>query len=322
MVLPDRTELIVSRGATLENVPVDVSGAELDEQVRQFRGFLQQRTNRKYRRYASRLYEWLIRPIEDRLAGAPLDTLVFVPGGSLRTIPMSALYDKREKKFLVEKYPVAVIPALTLTDPRALDRKGARTLLAGLTVGVQGYPALESVGPEIDAVGGSFEGDVLRDDRFVVEAVEESLANEEYAIVHIATHGEFQADASDSFILTYDGKIGLEQLGVLVERRRFRDQPIELLTLSACETAVGDDRAALGLAGIAVRAGARSALATLWTVNDQAAADLIGEFYRQLAETEVSKAEALRQAQISLLDARPYNHPGYWAPFLLISNWM
>ncbi len=109
---------------------------------------------------------------------------------------------------------------------------------------------------------------------------------------------------------------------MLVERTRFSDEPIELLSLSACETAVGDDRAALGLAGIAVRAGARSALATLWTVNDAAAADLIGEFYRQLAQVGVSRAEALRRAQVSLLETRPYRHPGYWAPFLLISNWM
>ena len=107
-----------------------------------------------------------------------------------------------------------------------------------------------------------------------------------------------------------------------MERTRFRDEPIELLTLSACETAMGDDRAALGLAGIAVRAGARSALATLWTVNDQAAANLIGEFYRQLAQPGISKAEALRRAQVSLLEERPYQHPGYWSPFLLISNWM
>ena len=155
-----------------------------------------------------------------------------------------------------------------------------------------------------------------------MSAVEASLAKEKYGIVHIATHGEFHAEASDSFLLTYDSKIELGRLGVLVERTRFSDEPIELLTLSACETAVGDDRAALGLAGIAVRAGARSALATLWTVNDAAAADLIGEFYRQLAQVGVSRAEALRRAQVSLLATRPYRHPGYWAAFLLVSNWM
>ena len=97
---------------------------------------------------------------------------------------------------------------------------------------------------------------------------------------------------------------------------------MELLTLSACQTAAGDDRAALGLAGVAVKAGARSALATLWLINDQAAARLVTAFYRQLQDAGVSKAQALRQAQLQLLADRRYQHPGYWAPFLLIGNWL
>ena len=99
-------------------------------------------------------------------------------------------------------------------------------------------------------------------------------------------------------------------------------KPLELLILSACETAVGDDRAALGLAGMAVRAGARSVMATLWSVNDQASGELIAEFYRQLARPETSRARALQQAQIKHLKTRLYRHPAYWAPYLMISNWM
>jgi CHAT domain-containing protein len=178
------------------------------------------------------------------------------------------------------------------------------------------------VDPELTALREILPGSQLVNDDFVASRVQQSLADDSVGIVHIASHGEFRAESSESFLLTYDGKIGMSDLAVLVERTRFRDKPIELLTLSACQTAMGDDEAALGLAGVAVRSGARSAIATLWSVNDAAAADLIVEFYRQLAQPDVSRAQALQRAQLSLLESRLYRHPGYWAPFLLISNWM
>jgi CHAT domain-containing protein len=103
---------------------------------------------------------------------------------------------------------------------------------------------------------------------------------------------------------------------------RYRDEPVELLFLSACQTAAGDERAALGLAGVAVKAGARSALATLWHINDQASSLLVAEFYRQVGQPGVSKAEALRRAQLRMLTDLRYRHPGYWSPFLVIGNWL
>jgi len=322
VVLPDRTELIVSNGDQITSAVVPVRAQDLDPLILRFRKLLQNRTTREYRPVGARLYDLLVRPVEAVIGKGRVDVLVFVPGGLLRTIPMSALYDDQTRQFLVEKYPIAIIPALTLTDPRALDRRNVRTLRAGLTLGVQGFPPLAAVGEEIESVESSFEGKSLMNDEFVMSTLSEALSDQEYGIVHVATHGQFASETSNSFLLTYDGKLGLDQLAVLVERTQFRDQPIELLTLSACETAAGDDRAALGLAGVAVRAGARSALATLWTVNDLAAAALISEFYRQLAQPNVSKAEALRRAQLELLRARSFRHPAYWSPFLLISNWM
>ena len=112
---------------------------------------------------------------------------------------------------------------------------------------------------------------------------------------------------------------GLEKF---IKLSRFREKPVELLTLSACRTAAGDDRAALGLAGIAIKAGARSALATLWFINDRASSVLVTRFYRELKNPAVSKAQALRFAQLSLIEDRRYRHPGYWSPFLLIGNWL
>jgi CHAT domain-containing protein len=92
--------------------------------------------------------------------------------------------------------------------------------------------------------------------------------------------------------------------------------------LSACETAMGDDQAALGLAGVAIKAGARSALATLWSINDRASSALVMEFYRQLGDSSVSKAVALQRAQLKMLADSAYDHPAYWSPFLLLNNWL
>ena len=124
-------------------------------------------------------------------------------------------------------------------------------------------------------------------------------------------------------MLTYDGKLTLDNLEALIRPSQYRGKPVELLVLSACQTAAGDDRAALGLAGVAVKAGARSALASLWSVNDQSTSALITEVYHQLREhPTISKARALQAAQIKLLDDRRYRHPCYWAPYLLIGNWL
>ena len=114
----------------------------------------------------------------------------------------------------------------------------------------------------------------------------------------------------------------LNQLDQLIGLFRYRREPLELLTLSACQTGVGDDRAALGLAGIAIKAGARSALATLWFINDEASAELVSEFYRQLRNPKRSKAQALQLAQQRLLGDRVYEHPAYWSAFLLLNNWL
>ncbi len=156
---------------------------------------------------------------------------------------------------------------------------------------------------------------------FVTPAIEEELSRR-VGIVHIASHGEFRSESAESFLLTYDGRLAVDRLSELVGATSFREQPLELLTLSACQTAAGDERAALGLAGVAVRAGARSVLATLWSISDIASAELISEFYHQLGQSGVSRAEALQRAQMKLIQNRSYRHPGYWSAFLLIGNWL
>jgi CHAT domain-containing protein len=148
------------------------------------------------------------------------------------------------------------------------------------------------------------------------------LKEQRISVLHIASHGRFEHDVAHSFILTYDDKLTMARLDQYVGLFRFRQDPLELLTLSACETAMGDDQAALGLAGVAIKAGARSALATLWSINDKASSDLVAEFYRQLSDASISKAVALQRAQLTMLNDSLYDHPAYWSAFLLLNNWL
>jgi len=138
----------------------------------------------------------------------------------------------------------------------------------------------------------------------------------------ISSHGQFDRNPKKSFLLTYDSKLTMDRLEKLFRVTGLRKRQVELLTLSACQTAVGNERAALGLAGVALKAGARSALASLWFVDDEATSQLVGEFYQQLQNPELSKAQALQNAQRKLAKQRRFRHPAYWAPFLLIGNWL
>jgi len=319
--LDDRLELIALSSAGIEQLRVPVGRAELAAEVARLRPLLQTRVSRQYVRPAERLYDWLVRPLESRIAELAPDALVFVPDGAMRTIPFAALIERESGRFLIERHPVAVVPGMSLTEPRPLPREKVASLSAGLTGSVQGYPALVGARQELAALRESFASTELLDEAFVESAFAAQLGGHAYDIVHVASHGVFAGRASDSFIVTFDGKLGIDRLSSLVGQTELRPRPLELLVLSACDTAVGDERAALGLAGVAVRAGARSALATLWPVNDRASAQLIAEFYRQLAGP-ASRAQALQRAQAALLATREYRHPAYWSPFLLISNWM
>ena len=322
ILMPDRTELLVSLPSGLKSIVVPLGEAQLTQEVRQFRRRLEKRTTREYLPHAQQLYDWLIRPLAPDLADLKIDTLVFVPDGPLRTIPMGALHDG--KQFLIAKYALGITPGLSLTDPRPIPRDHVKVLALGVTQAVQGFPALPSVGPELTALRDLYgsTSTVLVDEQFVVPAVEKKLREEQYTIVHIASHGEFSGNAEQSFVLAFDGKLSVDRLDRFIGLFKYRDDPLELLTLSACDTAEGDDRAALGLAGVAIKAGARSALATLWEVNDEVSAQLVIDFYKELRDPSVSRVGALRRAQLKLLEDPRYDHPGFWSPFLLINNWL
>jgi CHAT domain-containing protein len=318
--LPDRLELLLSLPGGMRQVTVPVEGAVLRETIVAFRGNLENRTTRRYLRQAWQLYDWLIRPIEPLLEAQEIDTLVTVPQGALTMIPFAALHDG--KQFLVEKYALATTPGLALTDPGGMQKQDIDALLAGLSESVQGFPPLPNVPLELDEAHAVLGGALLEDRAFSGTNLHRELEAEPYTVVHLASHAQFKGNSEDTFLLTWESRLNLDSLEDLVGLGEFRQRPVELLVLSACQTAVGDEQAALGLAGVAVKAGARSALASLWFVNDAGTSRLMSEFYRQLRQPGVSKAEALQAAQIDTLRDRRYRHPGYWAPFLLIGNWL
>ncbi|NJN74295.1 MAG: CHAT domain-containing protein [Limnothrix sp. RL_2_0] len=268
------------------------------------------------------IYDWLVRPLEQSLQQQQIETLVFVPDGFLRNIPMAALHDG--DRYLIESYSLATSPGLQLF-PQGLRQEKLTSLMGGLTEARQNFNALPGVQVEIDAITKDIDSTVLLNQDFTKDNLTSFINNRSYPIVHLATHGQFSSNPDETFLLTWDDTIGIGDLDLLFEKRRLGElDPIELLVLSACQTASGDDRATLGLAGLALRSGALSTLASLWSVHDQSTSVLMNEFYRALADNQqdLSKAAALRQAQLALLQDPKFQHPYYWSPFILVGNWL
>ena len=321
IILSDRLEVILSiPGKPLRRYTTKRSQAELEKAFKQARNAIRPAAFPRERRVSVQLvYDWLIRPADADLAASGIKTLVFVLDGYLRNLPMAVLHDG--EKFLVEKYNIALAPGLQLLAPKPLSQVKLKVFTAALSEARQGFPALPGVTQEVQQIAAQMPGSGLLNQEFVSGRLHDRLKALSYPIVHLATHGQFSSNAADTFIVTWDEKVNVKEFDRLLRVRTGENQqPIELLVLSACETASGDSRAALGLAGAAIRSGARSTAATLWQVNDESTAIFMTEFYRQLA-AKSSKAEALRNAQLTLLQNRDYQNPYFWAPFVLVGNW-
>jgi len=316
-----------------------VSETQVDQAVEKLRQDLTKRSTSisQIKQDAAQLYDWLIRPFEADLSKTNSDnstvkTLVFVLDGSLRNIPPSTLYDG--ENYLIERYAVALTPGLQLLEPKPLKRENFQGLIAGTTNAPsfesEGFSPLDNVAEELAGIQEQISlNQLLENQEFEQENIRNQINQEPFNLVHIATHGKFSSNPQKTFILDWSGRINVQDLDNLLRTNEpNRSTAIELLVLSACETATGDKRAALGLAGIAVRAGARSTLATLWQVNDASTAEFMQRFYEQLKAPQRSKAEALRQTQIAFLREYPddpdkdYLRPYHWAPFILIGNWL
>ncbi|MBP0003619.1 MAG: CHAT domain-containing protein [Cyanobacteria bacterium SBC] len=323
IVLSDRLEVILSMpGEPLRSYRTAIPETQLEEKLSRMRQALSLSFPKDQRlALYTQLYDWLLRPAEPYLQQSAVETLVFVLDGSLRNLPMSVLYDG--ERYALERYRLALTPGLQLLESRPLDNRRLQAVIGGLSEGRQGFAALPEVQSEVRRIADEIPAQIQLDREFTTESTREALSRTSSPVLHLATHGQFSSDANETFIVTWDGKLPVSELGTFLKRRdERRSGALELLVLSACQTARGDDRAVLGLAGLAVESGARSTIATLWAVRDRSTANLMVEFYRQLAIPGTTKAEALRQAQLSLLVQSDYEHPFFWAPFVLVGNWM
>lgn len=321
IVLPDSLKLLVTLSDGIQQFTVSVDQTVMTNTVTGYRKKLQTRTNNRFLNDSKMLYDWLIRPMEKALAARNIHTLIIAPDSVLRLIPFSTLYDG--DTFLIQKYALVTIPAITLSDPGGPPPEKMEILIGGISEARDGFPALPQVANELKDIQKIMHAEaVLKNREFTLSNIEKKFSEKSYDVIHIATHGVFGGSPDDTFLLAYDGRMTMNELEAMITKSRFRERPVQLLTLSACQTAFGNERAAMGLAGAAVKAGVRAVIATLWYVDDEATSLVIREFYRQLNQPNMTKAQALQKAQIALLSQDRYWHPIFWAPFLIIGNWM
>ncbi len=329
IILPNRLEIILKlpNEQELYHFTTDQPELEIESYLDQLQQYLREpdRTN-DIKKISNILYSWLIEPLESELEKKQIKTLVFILDGSLRNIPMSVLYDQKKQQYLIQKYAIAIAPGLQLINPQRLSRRELYILMGGVSeerqIADRKFTALENVKLELQNIQSEIRhSQQLLNQSFTEIDLKNRIESDPFSVVHLATHGQFSSNQEQTFILTWETLLKVREFDNLL---RLRDPnhstAIELLVLSACQTAAGDKRATLGLAGIAVRAGARSTLATLWSVNDESTAKLMSQFYQEFANKNLTKAEALRRAQLSLL--KEYELPYFWSPYVLVGNWL
>ena len=352
LILADRMEIVL----TTPDAPpihrrVAVNKKELNKAISDFRSALNHPTS-DAKAPALKLYNWIIKPIEKDLAAAEAKTIIYAPDGVLRYIPLAALYDG--KQWLVERYGINNITATSLTKFTAKNLSQPQVLAGAFATGryniivgstPYGFSGLPFAGVEVENLAAIIPKTIkLLDAEFSHKAIISRL--NDYNIVHLATHAIFAVgEPEKSFILLGDG----EQI-TLPEIPNWRLSNVDLVVLSACETGIGGElgngEEILGFGYQMQRTGAKAAIASLWSVNDGGTQTLMDAFYAILSQGNVTKAEALRQAQITMItgdlkaidsqrnrgilestrDSLPgkvtknLSHPYYWSPFILIGN--
>ena len=338
----DQLELVVVTG---NGSPLRLTVPATRDQVKQTQKDLHRGvTNFKRHTYlkpAQQLYQWLIAPLQNELEAQGINNLVFIMDQGLRSLPMAVLHDG--EGFIVEKYSVGMMPSLSLSDNRPTDIKDAQVLAMGASEFTEQNP-LPSTPVELSLITEEvWQGDAFINEEFTLETLQQVRQTGDHGIVHLATHGEFTSGTpGDSYIQLSDSKLGLNQIRDL----DLHNPPLELLVLSACRTALGDKNAELGFTGLAVQAGAKTAIGSLWYVSDDGTLGLMTNFYRQLREAPI-KAEALRRAQLAMIQGKvriaeghlvvddfnaplpqeihrnrsqDFSHPYFWSAFTMVGN--
>ncbi len=313
IILKGRTYMILrSSDGALKSYPVGLTAQQLQTEVEQFRTSLEDFATDGYLEPAQKLYNLLLRPMEADLAKSKPRILVFINDGVLRNIPMAALHDGQQ--FLIQKYALSTSLGLNLSNQEPPIKK-EKALVFGLTVKVPSFGSLPGVDAETQDVTDILGGSRFLDRDFTLANLKKQmLEQKDYSVLHLATHGKFRGTSDSTFLQSFDRRIPLKEFeDVLLANK----EPVDLLTLSACQTAAGDNRSTLGLAGLAARTGIKNVLASLWFVNDADTRQLIKDFYFQLRQPNKTPPEALRNAQLSLIIDF---HPAVWSTFILVHN--
>ncbi|MFK8184680.1 MAG: CHAT domain-containing protein [Phormidesmis sp.] len=319
IILQDKLAVISSSGGQLNYHATAISAADVEKTLQDLlRAIHPASDNRDRLALSEQVYNWLIRPIEASSIASETETMVFVLDGALRNVPIAALYDGNQ--YLIEKYAVALSPGLQLMSAQSLDQIEPAAVVGGISEARNGLSALPAVEDEIQDISELISAETLFNEQFTSDSLAKDVKDSSASIVHLATHGQFSSRLEDTFLSTWEGRLNVKELSEILQARG-QSSAIELLVLSACDTASGDDRAVLGLAGLAVKSGARSTVATLWPVKDQAAAQMMRVLYENIGKEGVSKAEALRQAQLALIADPTYSDPFFWSAYTLVGNW-
>lgn len=328
IILPNRLEVIVAMAdqttshLNFYHHQSPVTQTKLETTVEQLRSYITEPDRTKeVQQLSAQIYGWLMRPLTANLTAQQPKTLVFVLDGILQTIPMAALYDG--KQYLLERYAIALTPGLRLLNPQT-DAPPLSFLAAGISqsqiIEERHFAPLNSVPAELKTAGG--QNPILLNRQFTPKRLLEQLNKTSASVVHLATHGQFSSNPRKTFLLMWQKLLTVEEFSKIMQNRfKIDANPVRLLVLSACNTATGDRRAALGMAGIAVRSGAFSTMATLWQVDDNSTTILMKRFYQYL--NHGSKAEALRKAQLELWQTagKDWQVPAFWSAYVIIGNW-
>jgi CHAT domain-containing protein len=345
----DQLEIVVvtGKGNPIRKRIPETTRAKVLQVAQEFRDQIVSPQNRRrtgYLRPSQQLYRWIIAPLEADLQAREINNLVFLPDIGLRSTPMAALHDG--KGFLVEKYSIGLMPSLSLTNTLYKDIKKSQILALGVSQSTQGQEPLPAVPLELSTLMSKlWQGKLLLDKQATLANLKTIRRQQPFGIIHMATHADFATGAlSNSYIQLWEDKLRLNQLRQL----RLNEPEVEMLVLSACRTALGDEESELGFAGLAVLAGVKTTVASLWSVNDAGTAALMTKFYENLRTAPI-KAEALRQAQVAMVKGQIYvkdgqleglgvvgnlslptnnadekeqllTHPYYWSGFTMVGN--
>ncbi len=300
---------------------------DLENTIEQLQSYLPDVTRTfQVNQLSEEIYELLIRPLENDLQKNQIETLVFVLDSSLRNIPMSVLYDRQQQQYLVEKYAISLAPGLQLVETKATYNSPVKVLAAGISqerlIEGRDFASLINVKQELSQIQSNTSNSAkLLNGQFTKANLQNELGNGSFSVLHLATHGQFSSQLKDTFILAWEQLLKVDDLVNLLQTNYYSNNlnPIQLLVLSACQTAKGDRQAALGLAGITVRAGVSSTMATLWSVDDFSTTQIMNQFYKEL-NNGIPKAKAIQKAQLAFLneERRPY----FWGSFTLLGNWL